>query len=209
MENMRSDFAAKLLNMLNTNPELILYMKNEYIDEDMWRFCISREPSLFKEMNLPSDTMCEYAIDADGTNIRYLFEKFHYIKITPRMCYMAIRSNPRAIKYIPDEYITSGLAELAADEDTSVLADIANYVRPEYLKRKVNEEPSIVKYFASNIDEDVVCDALRKNPNISAYIKDLTPAMEMILMEQAPQILEMRRRAITPTIKYEFIEQEK
>ena len=42
-ENIRS----KILNAIMDDPEIITFLKEKYVDDEIWKFCIEREPSLF------------------------------------------------------------------------------------------------------------------------------------------------------------------
>ena len=46
---------TKMLNVIMEDPEIVELFKEKYVDETIWKYCIEREPSLFKKMKHPSD----------------------------------------------------------------------------------------------------------------------------------------------------------
>ena len=71
---------VKILNAIMDDPEIVTLLKEKYIDDDVWKFCIEREPSIFKKMKHPSFDICMYACEVDGSNLRYIKNKFKYIQ---------------------------------------------------------------------------------------------------------------------------------
>ena len=91
---------TKILNAIMEDPEIVLILKEKYVDEDIWKYCIEREPSLFKKMKHPSESLCMFACEVDGSNLKWIKNKFSYIRITDVMAYTAVKSNPKAILYV-------------------------------------------------------------------------------------------------------------
>lgn len=180
---------SRLLKVLVEDPTMILVLKNKYITDDLWRVCIEREPSLFQEMKNPNEEMCEFALQVDGSVLKHIRKKFTYIKITKRMAICAILSCPKAILYVPEKILDEGLKEMAFDRDPSLMKEF-RYVRPEYINKKLLENPAYIKYI-NNPNEDMVCNALIAEPNICVYFEKLTPKMITILKEYHPQFLEL------------------
>lgn len=177
----------KLFGLLIEDPSMILLLKNKYISDDMWKFCIEREPSLFKYMKNPSLEMCYFALEIDGHNLKYIKNKFKDIKITRKMAFLAISNCPKAIFYVPQEILDTGLKELAFDKDPSLMKSF-QFIRPDYIEKVIENNPANVKYI-NNPDEDIICQALLKEPNICVYFNTLTPKMKKIIEEKYPQLI--------------------
>ena len=186
---------GRLLKILVEDPTMILVLKNKYITDDLWKFCIEREPSLFKEMKEPSEEMCEFALQVDGSNLKYIRKKFKYIKITKKMAYIAISTCPKAILYVPEKILDDGLKEIAFDKDPSLMKEFKN-IRPEFINKKVRENPSNIK-FINNPNEDIVCEALIAEPNVCVYFEKLSSKMIGVLKHHHPNFLELYQNVIT------------
>ena len=166
---------TKILNAIMDYPEIVVLLKERYVDEEIWKYCIEMEPSLFKKMKHPSEALCMYACEVDGSNLRYVRNKFNYIPITRTMVLTSVRSNPKAILYVPDKFIDESLKEMAFDKDPSLMAHF-DYIRPEYIAEIIKEKPYAIQYI-KNIDDDMICDAIKENPNVCSYINYMTNKM--------------------------------
>jgi hypothetical protein len=185
---------SRLLKVLVDDPTMILVLKNKYITDGLWKFCIEREPSLFKEMKNPDEEMCEFALKIDGYNLKYIRRKFNYIKITKKMVYLALSTCAKAILYVPNNILDEGLKEIAFDKNPALMKEF-NYIRPEYINKKIKENPSIIK-FINNPAEDMIIDAMILEPNVCVYFDKLTPKMIEILKEYHPQFLDIYQNLI-------------
>lgn len=166
---------TKILNAIVKDPEIITVLKDKYIDDEIWKFSIEQEPSLFKKMKHPSEELCMYACEVDGLNLRWVRNKFSYVPITDMMIYTAVKSNPKAILYVPKKRLNDGLKEMAFDKDPSLM-EYYDDIRPEYLKKLIDEKPFAIQY-VNNPDEDLICDAIIKDPNVCVYVNDVTDRM--------------------------------
>lgn len=184
---MNEDDKRRILNLLIDNPSLILLLKNKYIDEDIWEFCLEREPSLFKHIKNPSIKLCNYAIELDGNNLKYILNKHSDIKVTRKMLYVAVDNCPKVIREIPEIIIDEGLKELAFDRDPSLM-QYFNYIRKSYIEQRVKENPSIIQYI-KNPDEELICKTLKEEPNIVLYFDKITPAMATIIDKHHPHLI--------------------
>lgn len=181
----------KLLNLLIDNPSFILLLKNKYIDDDVWKFCIEREPSLFKYMKTPSVEMCEFAVSNDGYNLKYIKNKFKYIPITKKMAYLAIHNSARALFYVPKDIIDIGLMELAFDSDPSLMKEFDfNQLRYEYVRRTLIDNPSYIKYI-NNPAEELIISAIKKEPNVCVYFENISPRVREVIDELYPDLLSL------------------
>lgn len=179
----------KVLNLLVDDPSAILLFKNKYIDDDVWKFCIEREPGIFKHMKDPSEEMCEFALSVDGHNLKYIEKRFTNIKITRKMAYIAISNCPKAIVYIPPEILDEGLKEKAFNSDPSLLQNFDfNDLRYDYIKNTITENPSFIKYINSPPD-DLIIEAIKKDPNICVYFEKLSPRVVAVINEINPNLL--------------------
>jgi hypothetical protein len=108
------------------------------------------------------------------------------------MAYIAVNNCPQALLYVPSKILkdNNALKEMAFDKDPSLMVYF-NDIRPDYIKRKVLENPSCLKYI-KNPDEDLVCEAMIKNPNTCVYIDKFTPRMIDTLREYHPNVYELQ-----------------
>lgn len=182
----KDDVQDRLLKILYEEPCLVLALKEKYVTDEIWKICIEREPSLFKQMKHPSEDVCYYAVGIDGYNLKYVRSKFNYVKMTDKLIYMAVTSCPKSILFVPEKMISTGLKEMAFDRDPALMLNYDD-VRPEYIKRKVEEDSRFLKYLP-NADEDLVCEALIKDPNLIVYYSEPTEKMKQILETYHPAV---------------------
>lgn len=166
---------TKILNAIVEDPEIVLLLKEKYVDEEIWKFCIERDPGLFRKMKHPSESICMFACSVDGSNLKHIKNKFKHILITDVMCFTSVRSNPKAILYVPKTLLNEKLKEMAFDGDPSLMA-FFDVVRPEYVERLLVEKPYAIRY-VPNINEDIICEAIKVSPNICPYLNHMTPKM--------------------------------
>lgn len=174
----------KILELLSEDPSAILMFKNKYTTDNMWKFCIESEPSLFQYMKTPSEEMILFALSEDGVNIKYL--KDMGISLTPKMIYTAVKSYPGAIFLIPSELRTSKLKEFACTEDPSLMMELT--LKQGYIEKRLNADPTLVR-FLPNPTEDQLCRAIEADPNICAYIEKFTPKVKELIKELYPDII--------------------
>lgn len=187
---------TKILNLIMTDPSIIEYFKEKYVDDDIWKFCIERDPSLFKKMKHPSYDLCLYACEVDGSNLKYVKNKFTYIKITDVMVLTAVKSNPKAILCVPKKLLNFELEEMAFDKDPSLMAYF-DYIRPEYMKKVLDENPYTVKYLLHILDENTICVLIKRNPQVCTYIDHMTDRMLDTLRENYPDIYNLYSKSMT------------
>lgn len=185
LQNIDRDIKNSILNAITRDPGIITIFKEKYVDDEIWKYCISQEPSIFKKMKHPSYDICLYACEIDGMNLKYVVNKFSYINITAVMVFKAVRSNPNAILYVPKSMLSESLKEMAFDVNPSLMTRFSN-IRKEYILSKLKENPIIIQYVIDKIDEDVVCDMIKQNPNICVYIDHMTSEMTKVLKENHP-----------------------
>ena len=200
MEFYESSYDQKLYNLLYNNPEAILYLKNCYQTERVWKYCIEIEPNLFASMKSPSPEMCEYALDVAGENIITMVTKFKHIKLTKRMVYIALRTYPSAILYVPEDILEEDMLDKAFDAQPSLIGKFTN-LSYEYLLKKVREKPSIIKWI-ENPREELVCAALEIDPNLCVYFTTLTPQMINIIQQKKPELAEMYANTLESETDY-------
>ena len=181
---MSPDREQKLLELLADDPSMILIFKKKYTTENMWKFCIENEPSLFQFMKNPSEEMILYALSEDGANIKYL--KDMGIALTPKMIYTAVKSYPGAIYLIPPELRTSKLREFACTEDPSLMKELP--LKKEFIDKRLKTDPTLVR-FMKNPTEDQICNAIIADPNTCAYIEKFTPRIKELIKELYPEII--------------------
>lgn len=183
----------KILNAIIDDPEIVTIIKEKYVDEEVWKFCIEREPSLFKKMKHPSESLCMFACEVDGANLRYIINKFSYIKITPVMVYSAVKSNPKAILYVPNKFLNDGLKEMAFDKDPSLMAYFDD-IREEYVEKIIEEKPYAIQYIM-HPSESIICREIEKNPNICVYLSNITDRMMATLEKFHPNYFSLYKNS--------------
>lgn len=184
----------KILNAIIKDPEIVVLLKEKYVDEEIWKYCIEREPSLFKKMKHPSESICMFACEIDGSNLRYIRNKFNYITITNIMAVTAVKSNPKAILFVPNKLIDESLKELAFDSDPSLMLYYDD-IDQDYIKKLLHEKPYAIQY-VKELNEEIICDAIRENPNICAYIKNMTGEMLNTLEKYHPNYYNLYKNSI-------------
>lgn len=194
LNDKKSSITTKILNAIIEDPEIVLLLKEKYVTDEIWKFCIERDPNLFKRMKRPSLEICMYACEVDGSNLKYIKHKFRYIKITDTMCFISVKSNPKAILYVPEKYLNHELEEMAFDKDPSLM-NYFNDIRSEYAKKIIREKPYAIQYLPA-IYEDDVCEVLKENPNLCPYLDGMTLKMLNILKEYHPTYYNLYKNSL-------------
>lgn len=176
----------KLMRLLSDDPSCILVLKDGYVTDNLWKICIQQEPALFQYMKNPSIDMCLYALQEDGSNLKYIVENKN-IKITPKMCYTAVKSYPPAIFDVPVEMRDHNIKEFAFDLDPTLIRHFTN-VRKVYIDRKLKEDPTFIR-FLDDPDEDLIYRAIEADPNYCVYVKHFTPRLKALVETLYPDII--------------------
>lgn len=182
-----TDIKMKILNLIMEDPNIVEYFKEKYVDDDIWKFCIEREPSLFKKMKHPSYDLCLFACEVDGSNLRHVKNKFNYIRINDIMVMTAVKSNPKAILYTPNKLLTDELKEMAFDRDPSLMV-YYNDIRPDYIMRVLKENPYTIKYLLHVLHEETICEIIEEYPQVCTYINGMTNKMRDTLKRTHPDV---------------------
>lgn len=190
-----SSAKTKILRAIVEDPEIVLLLKEKYVDNEIWQFSIEREPNLFRKMKNPSDEICLFACSVDGSNLKYIKNKFHHIKITPTMCLTAVKSNPKAILYIPKSMMNDELKEIACYEDPSLMSSFDD-LRPEFIERIIKEKPYSVRY-VKRISESFLCEMIKTTPAICTYFDKMTPKMLETFKEYHPNYFHLYKNNLT------------
>jgi hypothetical protein len=180
----------KLLSLIVDNPSMITMIKDKYITEALWEEALEREPSLFREIKCPSQSLCEVICGIDGSFLKYIKKRFTYIKITRKMAHDAIASFPRAVLDVPSKLLDPRLYELALDLEPSLLTEIEPRIAEAYIQKRIHHIPEIIKYL-KNPPKELIRDALIGNPNVCLYFTEVTPFMREILAQYHPQWLQL------------------
>lgn len=174
-----------IYTLLDDDPSMILLLKNSAITDDMWRFCIQRDTSLFQEMKHPSEKLCLFALSEDGRNLEYIVNKFTDIKLTNKMIWTAITSQPSAINLVPKKLLTNQMKEYAYKLDPSLMSG-DDEIRSEFLFELIGERPSYIKYIKHPSDK-LLTYALERDPNVIVYITEFTPYLRELIQTQYPE----------------------
>lgn len=190
MKRIDPDLRYTISVILTEHPELIRALRRRYATEDMWLYCIDQEPSIFQYCEKPSLQLCDYALRADGMNIRYIHPK--RVDWDPQyyqFCVLAVLCTPRAITVIPAPYRTEELSEKALRGDPSLLTDLSSDVSFKCLQRHILEYPSHIQYI-KHPDEDLKLLAIHKDPMCALLIpkEEWTRDMKTQMEREHPDI---------------------
>lgn len=193
---MISDSTAKtkILRAIIEDPEIVLLLKEKYVDNEIWKFCIEREPNLFKKMKRPNEEICLFACSVDGGNLRHIKNKFHHILITNTMCLTAVQSNPKAILYVPKKMMNDELKELACYEDPTLAIHFES-LREEFIEKLIKDKPYAVKY-VRKVSEHFLCEMIKEVPTICSYFDMMTPKMIETFKEYHPNYFSLYKNNI-------------
>lgn len=186
---------TKILRAIVEDPEIVLLLKEKYVDDEIWKFCIERNPNLFKKMKRPNNAVCLYACGVDGINLKYIKNKFHHILITDEMCFTAVQSNPKAILYVPRSRMNDELKEMACYEDPSLMVHFSD-LREEFVEKLIKEKPHSVRY-VKKVSESFLCDMIKTTPTICTYFDRMTSKMIDTLKEYHPNYFCLYKNNIT------------
>lgn len=183
---MISDSTAKtkILRAIIDDPEIVLLLKEKYVDDEIWKFCIERDPNLFKKMKTPTEEICLFACSVDGINLKYIKNKFKFIPITSEMCLTAVQSNAKAILFVPKKMMNDELKEIACYEDPSLMVHFDD-LREAFIEKVIKEKPYAVKY-VKRINEGFLCEMIKSTPAICTYFDKMTPKMLDVFKEYHP-----------------------
>lgn len=186
---------TKILKAIVEDPEIVLLLKEKYVDDEVWKFCIEREPTLFKKMKRPNEAICVFACSVDGGNLKYIKNKFKHILITGTLCMISVKSNPKAILYVPKSLMNDELKEMAFDNDPSLMIYFDD-IREEYVEKIIREKPYAIQYI-KRINEKMICDVIKESPAICTYFNKMTPMMIATLAEHHPNYYSLYKNNIT------------
>ena len=60
-----------------------------------------------------------------------------------------------------------------------------DFIRPEFVQRILDEKPYAIQYI-KHPDENIVCQAIIKSPEICVYLNEITEKMLCVLKEHHP-----------------------
>lgn len=160
------------------DPWKILLFKQKFLSDDLWMIAIDQEPDIFKYVKNPSSNLCYYALEANGRNLEYVPED----KINSKMVAIASRTNRKGAKpYIPKKFLDKN------DQDFYVDFDKNTRSHNDVMIDKVRRKPNSIKEM-NNPPEELVCEAIKADPNIYLYFREHTPAMKNVIEEYYPQL---------------------
>lgn len=182
------DIRDSIYQLLTMNPFAIQSIKGSYLDDEMWKYAIDLEPTVFQYIDsykkVPSTKLCIYALKADGRNIQYI----HPSRITDYMMDIAHQSCPTAHLLVAD------------NDDEDIPYEKKGYTVKEHtyiqnMENKMNDSiiaelrknPNMIKDITDPTDE-MKAVALISNPDIVLYFDELTPMMAELLEEYYPDI---------------------
>lgn len=189
-----SSAKTKILRAIMSDPEIVLLLKEKYVDDEIWKFCIERDPNLFKKMKHPNEEVCMYACMVDGSNLKHIKNKFRHIKITHAMCLTSVESNPRAILYVPRSMMNNELKEIACMEDPSLMVHF-NDLEESFIEKVIKEKPYAIKY-VKKVSESFLCEMIKSTPTICTYFDRMTPKMLDVFQEHHPNYFRLYKNSL-------------
>lgn len=183
-KEIKEEMSNTIFRAITENPWVLLTLKRSIVKDELIEYALSLEPALYKHLKQPSIPISYKAVEIEGTNLQFVPRSY----ITKQMCQIAVKSNPKALLYVPEKYRDYDMEIECFDLEPSLLEHFD--VDDEYFKERIDERPSLVRY-KKDLDEDIVCEALKKDYNIALYFDKLTPKMKKTLDEYYPQIVNM------------------
>lgn len=179
-EILNRDYMKFIRETVYADPQSILLFRQKLLTDDIWEIAIDQEASLFKYVKYPSIELCYYALDADGSNLRYIPSS----RINAKMVAIATRSNKKgSAPYIPKRFWDNG----KYDSDFYSKFDEGLTSKEQVYLEKIRKKPNIIKEI-DNPSEDLICEAIKLDPNIYLYYTNHTPKMKLIIEEYYPQL---------------------
>lgn len=181
------DIRDSLYQLITMNPFSIQSIKGNYLDDDMWKYAIDLEPSVFQYIDtykkVPSAKLCMYAIMADGKNIQYI----HPSRITDYMIEIAQRTYPNAELLIQHD---EDYEESTPVKEKSSYVESMESKMMDTIISEIRQNPRIIREISNPTDE-MIAVALITNPDTALYFDTLKPFMVDILEEYYPDIAPM------------------
>ena len=165
--------------VIYNDPEKILLFKQKLISDDLWEIALDQDATLFRYVKNPSTRLCYYALELDGANLQYIDPD----RVNSKMVAIATRTNREAAApYIPKKFITE-------DNDIDFYANFEKNTKPKdvMLLEKIRRKPNSIKDI-ENPSEELICEAIKGDPNIYLYYRNHTPAMKNVIEEYYPTL---------------------
>lgn len=173
----------KIMRWIAEDPSMVLIIKNRYLTEDMWDYCIEQEPELFSAMQNPSSEFIDKVVKKNGYLILIAIEKWPE-KVTKNMVYHAVCNIPDIIVDIPNKWLDWRIREAAYDRSPKLMK-FDKSIRYAYVERRIREDPTVIQYISAT--EDQICEAIRLSPAVCVYIKNMTPRIKDLIRELYPE----------------------
>ena len=185
-KELKESILDTMIISVTQNPWIILTFKRSLLNNDLLQYALELEPALFKYLKDPSMPVIMKAVDSDGMNLQYVRPS----KITAQMCQIAVKSDPRALQFVPQRYVNEDMIYECIEEDPSLIDTLELNIPDEYFIERLDEHPSLVRY-KKDLNEDIVCEAIKRDYNIALYYNTLTDKMKKTLEEYYPNIVHM------------------
>jgi len=178
----------RIRQMVMSDPSAILLLKPAIVDDRLWKLAIEQDPGLYRYNEHPSDELTAFAVELDGTNLKYAFTNPN-VTVTKKLVFSAIQSYPPIIFDIPRDVRTNEMLEFAFDQDPTLIKYFDS-VRRSYLDRKIAADPTFIR-FLENPSEEQIYAAIEYDPNFCAYVKNFTPRIKELIQVLYPDIINM------------------
>lgn len=183
MSMINDKVTEKIMRWIAEDPSMILIVKERYLTEDMWEYCIDQEPDLFTAMHNPSSEFIDKMVKKNGCLVLIALEKWAN-KVTKSTIYHAVCNMPSIIGDIPEEYLDWQIKEAAYDRSPKLMQNDKS-IRYSYVERRIREDPTIIQYIDAT--EDQICEAIRMTPAVCVYVKNRTPKIKNLIQDLYPE----------------------
>lgn len=175
--------------IIMTAPEMIVSFKTKLVTEDMWDYCIERDPGLFIYCKKPSLRLCYKAVNLDGMLIQNVdptwFDKASYLNL----CKVAVENNPKALIVIPKEFVSDDLKSYAYSRDPELLMS-EKKLTPSMVEAIILHNPSLLQY-VQEPSNDLIIKVLEKEPRAIVYLKVIDDEVRTYFEEHYPEYASM------------------
>ncbi|GHV79707.1 hypothetical protein AGMMS49944_14980 [Spirochaetia bacterium] len=117
---------------------------------------------------------------------------------TAKLCEIAVKKNPNALAFVPEDLLTANLCRIAVEKDANALRYVPEYFRTNDLcLDAVNKNPKVLQYVKEQTPE--VCRAaIKKQAGVISQVRDQTEDLCWFALEQD---YEMINKILKPTVE--------
>lgn len=185
----RDEFTHRIMDIIINDPEMIPAFKPKYITDEMWEYCIDKDPSIFIYCKCPSARICFKVLSIDGFYLENIDPTNYSEEIYRKMCRIAIETTPKAYPLIPKEFRNDKLKAVAYSRDPELLLS-EKKLTPNMVEEIVLHNPSLIQY-VENPPDDLIIKVLDKQPKAIVYFSSLSDKVKEWYDENYPEYASM------------------